>query len=102
MFFPWKPFFEPTFAKLNTAAIWLQLRNLPIEFWEGEILETITGQFGTLLKIDEFTNTLSRSKYARICVEINLFKPFSRGFWIGDDLHRVFVVVLYECLPTFC
>lgn len=99
---PWKPFFEPTFAKLSTAAIWLQLHNLPVEFWEGETLETIASQFGSLLKVDEFTASLSRSKYARICVEVDLSKPLCRGFWIGDDFHRVFVVVLYERLPTFC
>ncbi|XP_039146855.1 uncharacterized protein LOC120284118 [Dioscorea cayenensis subsp. rotundata] len=99
---PWKPFFEPTFAKLSIAAIWLQLHNLPVEFWEGETLETIVGQFGTLLKVDDFKSSLSRSKYARICVEIDLSKPLSRGFWIGDNLHQVFVVVLYEQLSTFC
>lgn len=65
-------------------------------------METIAGQFGTLLKVDDFTTFLSRSKYALICVEIDLSKPLSRGFWIGEDLHRVFVVVQYECLPTFC
>lgn len=99
---PWKPFFEPTFAKLNTAAIWLQLHNLPVELWEGETLETIVSQFGTLLKVDDFTVSMSRSKYARVCVEIDLSKPLCRGFWIGDDMNKVFVVVMYERLPTFC
>lgn len=99
---PWKPFFEPTFAKLSSAAIWIQLHNLPVEFWEGETLEAIANQFGTLLKVDEFTAALTRSKFARICVDVDLSKPLSRGFWIGDDHHRVFVIVLYERLPTFC
>lgn len=66
------------------------------------MLETIANQFGGLLKVDDFTTSLSRSKYAQICVEIDLSKPLSCGFWIGDDLHRVFVVVQYERLPTFC
>ncbi|XP_039113739.1 uncharacterized protein LOC120249304 [Dioscorea cayenensis subsp. rotundata] len=98
----WQPFFEPAFTKLSTATIWIQLHNLPIELWDGESLETISGLFGRLLKIDDFTLSLSRSKYARICVEIDLAKPLKQGFWIGDDEHRVFVVVLYERLPTFC
>lgn len=45
--------------------------------------------------------SLSRSKFARICVETDLSKPLKKGFWIRDDEHRVFVVVLYEKLPTF-
>lgn len=80
----------------------MQLHNLPVEFWEGETLKTIAGQFGTLLKVDDFMTSLSQSKYARICVGIDLSKSLSQGFWIGDDLHRVFVVVLYERLLTFC
>ncbi|XP_039118817.1 uncharacterized protein LOC120254910 [Dioscorea cayenensis subsp. rotundata] len=99
---PWKPFFEPSFAKLSTATIWLQFHNLPMELWDGETLETIVSQFGTLLKVDDFTVSLSRSKYARVCVEIDLSKPLCRGFWVGDDMNKVFVVVMYERLPTFC
>lgn len=35
-------------------------------------------------------------------MELDLAKPLKQGFWIGDDDDRVFVVVLYERLPTFC
>lgn len=73
-----------------------------MECWDGETLETIANHLGVLLKIDELTTTLVRSKFARVCIEIDLSKPLSRGFWIGDDHHRVFVVVMYERLPTFC
>lgn len=99
---PWQPYFEPAFTKLSTAAVWIQLHNLPVQFWEGESLETVSSLFGKLLKIDDLTSSLSRSRFARICVEIDLAKPLKQGFWIGDDEHRVFVVVLYERLPTFC
>lgn len=71
---PWQPFFEPVFTKLSIATIWVQLHNLPIEFWDGESLETISALFGRLLKIDEFTSILSRSKYDCACVEIDLAK----------------------------
>lgn len=99
---PWKPYFEPAFAKLNTAVVWVQLHNLPVEFWDGESLESIAASMGRLLKIDDYTSSMSRSKFALICVEIDLSKPLKQGFWVGDDDHRVFVVVLYEKLPTFC
>ncbi|XP_039123445.1 uncharacterized protein LOC120260068 [Dioscorea cayenensis subsp. rotundata] len=85
---PWRQFFEPTFTKLMTAAIWIQLHNLPIEFWSGDTLETITGHLGKLLKVDELTLSLTRTKYARVCIELDLSKPLSKGFWLGDDLHR--------------
>lgn len=71
---PWKPFFKPSFAKLHTAIIWVQFHNLPVEFWEGETLETIVGKLGTLIKIDEYTSNLVRSIYARVCIDIDLSK----------------------------
>lgn len=65
-------------------------------------MKLIAGQLGTLIKVDEFTSTLARSKFARVCIDIDLSKPLCCGFWLGDDFHRVFVVVMYEKLPTFC
>lgn len=82
--------------------IWVQFHNFSVECWDGKILETISSNFGRLITVDEFTSTLVRSKYARVCIEIDLSKPLCRGFWIGDDFHRVFVVVMYERLPIFC
>ncbi|XP_039129164.1 uncharacterized protein LOC120265358 [Dioscorea cayenensis subsp. rotundata] len=73
-----------------------------LSFWDGESLDTIVAHLGNLVKVDDLTLSLSRSKFARVCVEIDLSKPLCRGFWVGDDSHRVFVVVLYERLPTFC
>lgn len=73
-----------------------------MEFWDGESLESISASLGRLLKIDDYTSSLSRSEFTRIYVEIDLARPLKQGFWIGDDEHRVFVVVLYEKLPTFC
>ncbi|XP_039130817.1 uncharacterized protein LOC120267186 [Dioscorea cayenensis subsp. rotundata] len=90
------------FAKLNTAAIWVQLHNLPVDFWDGDSLESLTAHLGPLLKVDDLTLSLSRSKFARVCIEIDISKPLCRGFRVGDDAHRVFVLVLYERLPIFC
>lgn len=57
---------------------------------------------GHLLKIDELTSSLTRSKFAQVCIEIDLSKPLCHGFWVGDDRQKVFVVGMYERLPTFC
>lgn len=71
---PWQPFLELPFAKLNTAAIWVQLQNLHVEFWDGDSLETITSHIGNLLKVDELT---TRSKFTQVCLELDLSKPLS-------------------------
>lgn len=72
-----------------------------MDFWDGNTLELVTSHIGPLLKVDDLTISLARSKFARFCLEIDLSKPLCRGFWIGDTSHHVFVLVLYERLPTF-
>ncbi|XP_039146854.1 uncharacterized protein LOC120284117 [Dioscorea cayenensis subsp. rotundata] len=101
-FFPWQPCFEPSFIKLSRAAVRVQLHNLPVDFWEGETLETITESFGKLLKVDEHTKSLEHTHFARLCLEIDLSKPLKWSFWLEDNDKKVFVVVLYEMLTMFC
>ena len=98
----WKENFQPTFEKLDTAVVWVQLRNLPVEYWEGEMLENIGAQFGSLIKVDEHTLNLSKAKFARMCVELDLTQPLKRGLWVGDGEGKAMVAVLYERLLIFC
>ncbi|KAJ0979702.1 hypothetical protein J5N97_015176 [Dioscorea zingiberensis] len=99
---PWQPYFEPAFTKLMKAMVWVRLHNLPVDFWEMETLEIYTEQIGTLLKVDEYTETLAKTRFARVCMEIDLSLPLKRGFWLLDGEKRVFVMVQYEKLPMFC
>ncbi|XP_039120330.1 uncharacterized protein LOC120256715 [Dioscorea cayenensis subsp. rotundata] len=100
--FEWRESFQPAFEKLSTAAIWIQLHHVPIELWKGEILDVIASHFGRVLKIDEHTLQLSRSKFARICVEIDLDLPLQKGTWVKYGENSVFIIALYEKLPVFC
>lgn len=74
---------------------------MPVGYWDGDSLETIIETLGKLPKVDEHTETLSRTRFPRICLELDLSKPSERGFWVEDDDKQVFVIVLYEKLPTF-
>lgn len=38
----------------------------------------------------------------RVCLDIDLAKPLKQGFWLEDDGKKVFIIVQYEKLPTFC
>ncbi|KAM0943006.1 putative transcription factor interactor and regulator CCHC(Zn) family [Dioscorea sansibarensis] len=99
---PWRESFQPAFEKLTVAAVWIQLYHLPIELWNGDILEMVAFQFGKVLKIDEHTLDCSRAKFARVCVELDLSQPLQQGTWVKYGEFAVFVLVLYEKLPVFC
>ncbi|XP_039134867.1 uncharacterized protein LOC120272170 [Dioscorea cayenensis subsp. rotundata] len=97
----WRESFQPAFEKLSTSAVWLQL-HVPIELWHGDLLESIASHFGKVLKIDEHTLNLSRSKYARICIELDLDLPLQKGTWVKYGDNSIFILALYEKLPVFC
>lgn len=43
-----------------------------------------------LLKIDEFTLSLSIARYDKVFLELDLARPLSRDFWMKDGDTRVF------------
>lgn len=98
----WRESFQPAFENLSTVAVWIQLHHVPMELWNRDLLKLIASQFGRVLKIDEHTLNLSRSKYARICVEIDLDLPLQKGTWVIYGDNSVFIIALYEKLPVFC
>ncbi|GLJ50081.1 hypothetical protein SUGI_1065190 [Cryptomeria japonica] len=49
---PWTPHFDPTPLVVYSELVWIQLYNLPIEYWSEELWEKIGRKLGTLLEID--------------------------------------------------
>ena len=86
--------FQLAFAKLSSAIVWLQLHHLPLDFWDGEVIEAITEYIRRLLKIDKHTLERKKARYARICLKINLsqlLKQDSR--WVTRSI---------DCMQLFC
>lgn len=83
----WREGFQPTIEQLSTTAVWIQIFHLPIELWNVETLEAMVSFFGKVLKIDEHTQSQSRTRFARVCIEINLRLPLQQGVWVkyGDS-----------------
>lgn len=71
----WKPYFRPSLAPLGKTAVWIRLPELPIEFFNADLLMEIGNQIGKPIKVDTKTTMATRGKFARVCVEVNLSKP---------------------------
>ncbi|KAL0291792.1 UNVERIFIED_CONTAM: hypothetical protein Scaly_2620300 [Sesamum calycinum] len=48
---------------------------MPVEFFQEELLMRIGNRIGRAVKVDETTMAASRGRYARVCVEVDLTKP---------------------------
>ncbi|KAK3205965.1 hypothetical protein Dsin_020011 [Dipteronia sinensis] len=69
-----------------------------MEWMESKLLWNIGGMIGTMCKVDPITETQSRGRYARICMEIDISKPFIGSLNIDDRTVRV----EYESLGMIC
>ncbi|OMO97270.1 hypothetical protein CCACVL1_04612 [Corchorus capsularis] len=71
----WKPNFRSSTALIGKMAIWIHLPELPIKYFNMEMLMNVGRQLGKPIRLDTNTSKVVRGKFARICVEIDLFKP---------------------------
>ena len=52
--------------------IWVQIRNLPMEYWNSRILGKICTRIGKPIHMDKLTTYKERVSFARYLVEINM------------------------------
>lgn len=79
----WEPNFVLKELQIQTTTIWIQISQLPTEFYDKEILEKMR-EIGKLLKNDACTSATLRGRYARIYVQVPLDKPLMITINIGN------------------
>ncbi|MBA0830289.1 hypothetical protein Goarm_014831 [Gossypium armourianum] len=94
----WTPEFRASEAKLDKVAIWVQLIELQIEYYDSGILHKIGTSIGKLVKVDNYILVMERGKFARICVEINLDKPLVKEIFMEARKQRL----CYEGVEKLC
>lgn len=60
----------------------MRLPNLPIEFWSTQQLLGIMEEAGIPISIDDFTDQLKKTRFARIRVEIDASLSLKPGVFI--------------------
>ncbi|XP_019242489.1 PREDICTED: uncharacterized protein LOC109222608, partial [Nicotiana attenuata] len=84
--------------KITSSAIWLRLPELPIEFYDIQILQKLGNKIGKLLTVDACTSTTTRGRYTRLCVEVPLDQPLKTHLFIGSHNQTI----IYEGLNMLC
>ena len=95
---PWEPYFRASGDNLTSVAVSVRFPELPIEFYDLEVLKEIGSAIGPMLHIDSYTAIGSRGSYARLCIQINLDKPLINSIIIGRLLQQV----KYEGISSLC
>ncbi|XP_009785180.1 uncharacterized protein [Nicotiana sylvestris] len=93
-----EPNFKASNATQERSVIWLQLPQLPTEFYDAIILKKIGNTIGKLLKIDACTSAALRERYARLCIEMQLEEPVQPCISIGNYKQQI----IYEGEHILC
>lgn len=94
----WSPLFDPLRDDIVTTPVWVRLSNIPENFYHNAILMGIAKGLGRPLKVDATTLNFERTRFARVCVEVNLRNPLKGSILINGE--RYFVS--YEGLTNIC
>lgn len=95
---PWEPNFKAKMGNVSSIVVQIRLDGLPIENYEAQVLKEIGGAVGKVLRIDTHTASEARGCYARLCMQIDVDKPFITIVLIG----KLEQLVLYEGIQKLC
>lgn len=97
----WHQNFDPLTASIDKVAVWVRFPGLPIEFYDSKFLMHLGNLIGKPLKVDSTTESATRGKYARMCVEVDLSKPLLSRYNLEDKVRTIeyegIHMVCFEC-----
>ncbi|PKU76527.1 hypothetical protein MA16_Dca001131 [Dendrobium catenatum] len=82
--------------------IWISFPHLRPHFFAPRILFGLGELFGKPLKIDEATLVGSRPSNARVLVEIDITKTYTKQVWLGSESLGYVQEVAFDEFPQFC
>lgn len=94
----WEPNFKASKVNLSSVVVWIQLLELPIEYYEPSALREIGEAIGPVLRIDAHTTAESRGRFARLCVQVNFNEPIIKLLKMGG----IDQPVPYEGIHSLC
>lgn len=94
----WRPNFRPSINQFDTMSVWIRIEELPVEYYDKEALFAIARVVGKPIRVDYANDRVARAQFARICVDIDLFKPLVTRVWVGGSWQNI----TYENIVTLC
>ncbi|KAL8547278.1 hypothetical protein ACS0TY_006848 [Phlomoides rotata] len=97
----WVQDFNPYKVSSSVAPVWIRISELPLEYWNTNIITALASAVGTVIKLNEHTASRSMGHFARVLVELDL-KQYREEYVMFERAgHRSVVYIQYERLPEF-
>lgn len=101
----WRPNFSPSDHVLISTLVWVLFHRLPLEMFEEKTLMWMGNSVGRALKVDIGTCTVTRGKYAKVCLEVELDKPLKPNVMVYGKRYAVeyegLIKICFKCGSTF-
>ncbi|CAN0912348.1 hypothetical protein LINGRAHAP2_LOCUS27330 [Linum grandiflorum] len=94
----WFKGFDLWTTKVTTTLVWVELPDLPIEFYNPEAVMQIASRIGKPVRVDRATEAGAQGKYARVCVEVDLSKRLLPKY----KVEGVPYLIVYEGFHKIC
>ncbi|CAN0918879.1 hypothetical protein LINGRAHAP2_LOCUS31137 [Linum grandiflorum] len=94
----WTKFFNHRTTDVKTTMAWVQLPDLPIEFFNPVAVKRIASRIRRPIRFDRVTEEGARGKYVRVCVEVDLTKPLLSKYLLEGRKY----LISYEGLQGLC
>lgn len=79
-------------------SVWVRIEELSVEYYDKEALFEIAKLIGKPIQVDYATDKVTKARYARVCVEIDLRNPLVTRIWVGG----FWKPVVYENITSLC
>ncbi|XP_031131985.1 uncharacterized protein LOC116033376 [Ipomoea triloba] len=76
----WVPNFDPSNNKMEKLLVWVRFPTIPIEYFDEDIVEKIGLKVGRPIRVDDSTSLVSKGRFARIYIEVDMTKPLLSKF----------------------
>lgn len=97
----WTPNFDQWEDSEEKLLVWVRLPGIQIEYFNEEFLEIVGVKIGRLIRIDEATCVVSRGRFARMCVKVDITKPLLPKFKVKGRVRKIdyegFHLICFHC-----
>lgn len=94
----WVPNFDPATDETRKLIVWVRFPDLPVEYYDYSFLMRLGELVGEPKHIDDATSLVSRGRFARMCIEVDLAKPLIAKFLLRKKVR----IIEYEGLHLVC
>lgn len=81
----WTPDFNAYTDRITHLTVWVRVCGLHAERFDPHCMKQIGDLIGSTRKVDLWTTSQTRGKFARVCVEIVLRKPLDANLKVKDE-----------------